>query len=312
MKYIQDFKEDDRIIDHYLCKQKQSLKTRSGKTYLSLRLQDKTGAIEAKVWDMNNDIQSFNEGDFIKVDGMVLLYQGEPQMKITKIRQSHEGEYDAADYIPCTDRDINELFAGIEKYIKSIENPYLKTLMENILLKNSEIQERFKMYSAAKSLHHSYMGGLIEHTLNVTELCDYLSGRYVVNRDILITTALLHDLGKIYELSAFPANEYTDEGQLLGHIVICAELVSREADKIPGFPSMLLTLVRHGILAHHGEYEFGSPKLPMTMEAFVLHAADNLDAKFKMFQEFLDADNSPGEWTGYNKIFSRYLRKTEF
>ncbi|MCL2699478.1 MAG: OB-fold nucleic acid binding domain-containing protein, partial [Defluviitaleaceae bacterium] len=161
MKYIQDFKEDDRIIDHYLCKQKQSLKTRSGKTYLSLRLQDKTGAIEAKVWDMNNDIQSFNEGDFIKVDGMVLLYQGEPQMKITKIRQSHEGEDEPADYIPCPDRDINELFAGIEKYIKSIENPYLKTLMENILLKNSEIQERFKMYSAAKSLHHSYMGGLI-------------------------------------------------------------------------------------------------------------------------------------------------------
>jgi len=312
MKYIQDFKEDDRVIDHFLCKQKQNLKSRTGKTYLSLRLQDKTGMIDAKVWDLNNDIQAFDEGEFIKIDGIVLSYQNELQLKVSKIRKSHEGEFDPADHIPCTDKDVNELFSEIEKYIKSIENPFLKTLMENIILKNSEITEQFKKHSAAKNLHHSYMGGLIEHTLNVAQICDYLSTRYVVNRDILITTALLHDIGKIYELSPFPSNEYTDDGQLLGHIVMGTELVAREAGKIPGFPHKLLTLVQHGILSHHGEYEFGSPKLPQTMEAFVLHIADNLDAKLKMFQEFLDMDNTMGEWAGYSKVFGRYIRKTEF
>lgn len=312
MKYIQDFRENDRVIDHYLCKQKQSLKSRAGKTYFSLRLQDKTGTIDAKVWDLNNDIQDFDEGDFIKIDAVALSYQNEMQLKVSKIRRSHEGEFDPMDHIPCTDKNIDELFAEIEKYIKSIENPYLRQLMENILLKNLRIADTFKKHSAAKNLHHSYMGGLIEHTLNVVQICEYLSGRYVVNRDILITTALLHDLGKIYELSPFPSNEYTDDGQLLGHIVICAELVSREADKIEGFPHKLLTLVRHSILSHHGEYEYGSPKLPQTIEAFVLHCADNLDAKIKMFQEFLDADNSMGEWAGYSKIFARYVRKTEF
>ena len=312
MKFIQDFREDDRIIDHYLCKQKQSLKSRAGKTYYSLRLQDKTGMIDAKVWDLNNDIQDFDEGDFIKIDAVVLSYQNELQLKVGKIRRSREGEYDPTDHIPCTDKDIGELFAEVERYIKSIENPYLNTLLDNILLKNSDIADRFKKHSAAKSMHHSYMGGLIEHTLNVVQICEYLSGLYVVNRDILIATALLHDLGKIYELSPFPSNEYTDDGQLLGHIVMCSELVSREADNIPGFPHKLLTLVRHSILSHHGEYEFGSPKLPQTMEAYVLHIADNLDAKLKMFQEFIDADNSMGEWAGYNKVFARYVRKTEF
>jgi 3'-5' exoribonuclease len=312
MKYINDFKEDDRVIDHYLCKQKQSLKSRTGKTYLTLRLQDKTGMIDAKVWDLNNDIQAFDEGDFIKIDGIVLSYQNELQLKVSKIRRSLEGEFDPADHIPCTDKDVDEMYSEIEKYIKSIENPYLRSLMENILLKNTEIADQFKKHSAAKNLHHSYMGGLIEHTLNVTQICDYLSTRYVVNRDILITTALLHDLGKLYELSSFPSNEYTDDGQLLGHIVICAELISREADKIHGFPHKLLTLIQHCVLSHHGEYEFGSPKLPQTMEAFVLHNADNLDAKLKMFQEFLDSDNTMGEWAGYSKIFGRYIRKTEF
>jgi len=312
MRYISDFRENDRVVDHYLCKQKQNLKTRSGKTYLSLRLQDKTGQIDAKVWEVNNDIQSFEEGDFIKIDGIVLTYQSDPQLKILKIRRSMEGEYDPADYIPCTDKDVGELYAQLTAYVKSLSNPFISKLVEEILFRNPDVAGAVKTHSAAKNMHHSYMGGLLEHTLSVTQICDFMSGRYEnVNRDLLVATAILHDIGKVYELSGFPENDYTDDGQLLGHIVIGAQLITEAAAKIAGFPPELRSLMAHSILAHHGEYEFGSPKRPKTIEAFILHCADNMDAKVKMFEECLKGDAS-GKWIGYNKVLAREIRKTTF
>jgi len=312
MRYISDFKENDRILDHYLCKQKQTLKTRIGKTYLSLRLQDKTGQIEGKVWEVNNDIQNFDEGDFIKVDGMVLTYQNEYQLKINKIRRSAEGEYDPANYIPSTDKDVNLLYCQLLDYIRSLSNPFIRGLTEEILIKTPAIHDALKTHSAAKNMHHSYMGGLLEHTVSVTQICDFMSGRYEgVNRDLLVSTAMLHDIGKVYELSDFPENDYTDDGQLIGHIVIGSQLISDAAAKIPGFPVELKSLMMHSILAHHGEYEFGSPKLPKTIEAFILHCADNMDAKVKMFEEVTKGD-LPGKWTGYNRALARDIRKSEF
>jgi len=311
MRYIEDLKEDEKVIGHYLCKQKQNLKSKSGKTYLSLKLQDKTGVIVAKVWDLNKDIQNFEENQFIKIDGTVLTYQNEPQMKITKIRRSMEGEYDPMDYIPCTDKDVNSLYNQIVDYIKTINNPYMRQLLENLVVKNSEIARLLKVTSAGKNMHHSYMGGLIEHTLSIVQICDFMSTRYkFVNRDLLISTAILHDLGKIYELSEFPINDYTDDGQLLGHIIICSEMVTKESNKIEGFPHSLQSLIKHSILAHHGELEYGSPKTPKTIEAFILHCADNMDAKIKMFEEMLENDNTPGDWAGYNKALSRNIRKS--
>lgn len=313
MRYIEDFKEDDRIIEHYLCKQKQSLKSRSGKTYLSLKLQDKTGVIDAKVWELNNEIQSFEENQFIKIDGVVLTYQNELQLKINKIRKSSDGEYDAMNYIPCTSKDVNVLYNQVLEYIASINNDYIRILMENIIEKDEEISELLKRHSAAKNMHHSYMGGLIEHTLSVLQICDFMSTRYkFVNRDILICTAILHDLGKIYELSSFPTNDYTDDGQLLGHLIICTELITRESGKIEGFPETLKRLIKHSILSHHGELEYGSPKEPKTIEALILHCADNMDAKIKMFEESLENDNTQGDWVGYNKILGRNIRKSNF
>jgi 3'-5' exoribonuclease len=313
MRHITEFKENDRVVDHFLCKQKQSLKTRTGKTYLSLKLQDKTGTIDAKVWELNNDIQSFEDKDFIKIDGVVLTYQNDLQLKINKIRRSNPGEYDPADYIPRTEKDVADLYQTLKDFIKSINNYYIRQLMENILIHNEEIASAFQSHSAAKNMHHSFMGGLIEHTTSVTQICDFLSTRYKhVNRDLLISTAMLHDLGKVFELSPFPDNDYTDEGQLVGHIVMCSELISNEAAKIPDFPPRLKTLLQHSILAHHGELEFGSPKQPKTIEAFILHCADNVDAKAKMFEESLSENEGKGNWLGFVKTLSRNVTFSDF
>lgn len=313
MRYIGDLKTDEMVIEHYLCKKKQILKSRSGKNYLSLLLQDKTGTINAKVWELNNNIQSFEENDFIKIDGNVLTYQSELQLTIRKIRRSEEGEYDPKDYIPTTDKDIEELFKKLIDIILSIKNPFIKSLLENIYIKNDELSERFKTHSAAKSMHHNYMGGLLEHSLSICQICDFLSSHYpFADRDILIASALLHDVGKMFELSPFPDNDYTDDGQLLGHIIIGTELVTSESSKIEGFPHELKSLLKHSILAHHGEYEFGSPKRPKTIEAFIIHCVDELDAKLKIYEESIAADNTTGNWVGYHKMLARNIRKSNF
>ena len=311
MRYINELREDEHIIGHYFCKQKYSLKSRNGKTYFSLKLQDRTGVADAKIWDLTHDIQNFEERDFIKIEGTVLIYQNEPQIKISKARRSMEGEYDPADYIPRTEKDISVLLAQINGYVSSVSDPHIKELLTNIFIKNKQIISAFSSHSAAKALHHGYLGGLIEHTVSVTQICDFLSSHYEnLNRDILICGALLHDIGKIYELSPLPDNGYTNDGRLLGHIFIGAELVSKEALMIEKFPETLESMIKHCILSHHGEYEFGSPKRPKIIEAFVLFCADNLDAKAKAFEQAIGSETLQDGWTSYNKSFERYLRKT--
>jgi len=313
MRYIEDLRENEHVIQHYLCKQKQNLKTRSGKTYLSLRLMDKTGTIDAKVWEMNNDIQNFDEGDMIKIDGNIVTFQNELQLKVNKLRRSSEGEYVPGNYIPMTDKDIDVLYGQVLDIIKSINHAHIRQLLENILVNDKVRAEAFKTRSAAKYMHHAYMGGLIEHTLAVAQICDFMSGRYKhVNRDILMCCALLHDVGKIHELSEMPINDYTDDGQMLGHIVMGCEMVTLEASKIPDFSHELASMIKHCIISHHGEYEYGSPKLPCTTEAILLHYADNMDAKLKIYEETFDNDKTPGAWTGYIKAMNRYLRRSDF
>ena len=313
MRYIEEFKEDERVVGHYLCKQKNSLKSRAGKTYLSLKLQDKTGIIDAKVWELSNDIQSFEENDYIKIDGIIVTFQNDLQMKVSKIRKSQEGEYDPADYVPRTDKDVEQLYTEFLDYIKSVTDKNIKKLLESIFLEDPLISASFKTHSAAKQMHHSYMGGLLEHSVAVARICEFLSGSYeFVNRDLLIAGALLHDVGKVMELSAFPVNDYTDEGELLGHIVMGTELIGKHAAKIEGFPIALEHLLKHMLISHHGVYEFGSPKLPKTVEAFLLHMADDLDAKVKMFEDAVVKDDTSGMWVGYHKMFARNLRKSGY
>ncbi len=312
MRYIEDLKDSERVVEHYLCKEKQSLKSKSGKTYYSLTLQDKTGTINAKVWDLNNDIRNFEQSDFIKIDATVLTYQNVLQLKVVKIRKSEEGEYDPNDYIPTTTKNVDDLYNVLCEYIKNISNKYIKELLEKIFVEDAVISKAIKTHSAAKTMHHGYLGGLIEHTVSVVETCDFLSGRYkFVNKDLVIAGAMLHDVGKIYELSSFPQNDYTDSGQLLGHIVICIELINDKSREIEGFPKDLSNLLKHSIVSHHGSLEYGSPKLPSTIEAFILHCADDMDAKIKMFEEHLEKNNTKDVWTGYNKILTRNIRRVD-
>lgn len=314
MRYINELTDSERIVDFYFCKQRQSMKSqKTGKNYLSLVLSDKTGTISGKVWDISRDIQSFNEGDYIKIDANVQTFNNDLQLNIKKIRKAQEGEYDEADYIPTTDKNVNDLYTKLNDYINSIEDQYIKKLLTNIFIANNTIAENFKKHTAAKAMHHNYMGGLIEHTISVTAICDFFASHYDdVNRDVLIASALLHDIGKIKELSDFPNIDYTDDGELLGHIVMGSEFIGTEADKIDGFPHQLRSLIQHNILAHHGEYEYGSPKLPRTIEAFILHCADDTDAKVKMFETAIADSPSNSVWAGYNRILARNIRKTEY
>ena len=314
MQYIKDLKDNERVVDFYLCKQRQSNKSaKTGKSYLSLTLLDKTGVINGKVWDLNREIQSFEEGDYIKIDATVQTFNNELQLNIKKIRKAQEGEYDEADYIPTTDKNVNELYTKLTKFIDSIDNKFITELLTNIFIKNNDLADSFKKHTAAKAMHHNYMGGLIEHTISVTEICDFYSKHYPsANRDILIASALLHDICKLKELSEFPNIDYTDDGELIGHIVMGSELIGKEADKIEDFPHELRSLLQHSLLAHHGLYEYGSPKLPRTIEAFILHCADDTDAKVKMFETALEESTNTGVWAGYNRLLARNLRKTEF
>lgn len=313
MKYINELHEGENIVEHYLCKSRKSMKSKNGKNYLSLKLQDKTGTVDAKVWDLNRDIQSFQENDFIKIDAFVTTFNNELQLNVKRIRRSQEGEYDPKDFVPSTEKDIDEMYKELLGYIKTIKNPYIKKLLEEIFLYHPVISKEFPYHSAAKAMHHSFRGGLVEHTLSVTQICDFMAPRYkFVDRDILIASAMLHDVGKIMELSDFPINDYTDDGQLLGHLIIGAELIRDTARNIDGFPKRLESLLKHCMLSHHGEYEYGSPKLPSTIEAFILHCADNMDAKTKMIEEALSADSTQGHWAGYHRMLQRNLSLSDF
>lgn len=311
MKYIKDYKDGDRVFDIYLCKHKQSAVTKNGKAYDNVILQDKTGTLDAKIWDPNNPgIGDFDSLDYIEVYGDVTTFQSSLQVNVKRIRRCQEGEYDSADYLPVSSKNIEEMFAELLGYIKRLENPYLKALMEAFFVKDEAFVKVFKQSSAAKTVHHGFVGGLLEHTLSVTKLCDYYCTAYpLLNKDLLISAAICHDMGKTKELSLFPENDYTDEGQFLGHIVMGSEMIGEKIREIKGFPAVLAGELKHCILAHHGEYEFGSPKKPAIIEAMALNFADNTDAKMQTFAEILNGTAETG-WLGYNRLFESNLRAT--
>lgn len=311
MKLIKDYKEGDRVFDIYLCKHKQSAVTKNGKPYETVILQDKTGTVDGKIWDPNSaGIDDFDSLDYIEVYGDVTCFQGANQINIKRIRLCREGEYEPANYLPVSKKDISVMYQELLSYINSMENEWLKKLMEAFFVKDEAFLTNFKKSSAAKSVHHGFVGGLLEHTLGVVKLCDYFAKSYpMLKRDLLLAAAMCHDIGKTKEISLFPQNDYTDDGQLLGHIVIGTEMVSDKIRMIPGFPTVLASELKHCILAHHGEYEYGSPKKPALMEAMALNLADNADAKLETFTEILEGTSETG-WLGYNRFFESNLRMT--
>ena len=310
MKYVQDLREGENLSQVFLCKNKQSLRTRAGKTYYSLQLQDKTGQLDAKIWDLGSGIEHFESMDYIHVEGTVVIFQSAPQLNIFRARRAQEGEYDPSDYMPVSEKSIPDMKVLLGKYVASVKDPNLNALLRTFF-DDEAFLRLFSLHSAAKSVHHSFMGGLIEHTLNVTRNADYIARYYpFLKRDLLITSALLHDVGKVKELSELPENDYTDEGNMLGHIYMGAEMIHDKIAGIPGFPKIVEEELKHCILAHHGEDEYGSPKKPELAEALALHMADNLDAKMQTFYELLKNSEEGSDWLGYQKLFEAPVRKT--
>lgn len=309
MRYIKDIKEGEVVGGVYFCKVKNELRSKADKPYYSVTLQDKTGMLDAKVWDINsNGIENFETGDFIFVQGQVTKFQSALQLSIIRAKKCSEGEYDMADYIPTSKFDREAMFKELMTILGTVKGSFHKKLLDSFF-KDSAFVEEFKKHSAAKTMHHGFLGGLLEHCLSVVKVCDFMCKQYpLLNRDLLLTAAPLHDIGKMRELSDFPANDYTDEGQLLGHIFIGANMVSDKIKAIPGFPKKLADEILHCILAHHGSLEFGSPKLPALMEAMALSMADNMDAKMEMFAELITANEGRTDWLGYQRTLETNVR----
>jgi len=312
MKYIKDLKDAMSVREIYLVKQKNTAVTKNGKDYWNVILQDKTGTIDAKVWNLDSpSIVDFEAGDFIQIYGSVTTFNGVLQIKIDQTLIAKEGEYDPAEYLPVSSKGIDEMWQQLLGYIASVKNPSLNRLLKIIFVEDTALAEKFKKSSAARSVHHSFIGGLLEHTVSVARNCDYMAANYpVLNRDLLISAALLHDVGKTKEFSPFPENDYTDEGNLLGHIVMGAQMVEAAALLIPDFPETLKAELEHCILAHHGKLEFGSPKVPALVEAVALNFADDMDAKLEIFTEI--ANRTTGtDWLGFNRLFDSNIRLTK-
>lgn len=317
MRYISSFKNGDTIVGTYLCKARSSAQTKNGKTYDNVTLCDKTGTLSCKIWDPDSmGISDFDANDYVEVKGRITVFNGALQMSIDRALKASEGAYDPADYLPVSSKSIDGMYNDLIKMIQSVQSPYFRLLLESFFVKDEAFVKAFKGHSAAKTIHHGFVGGLLQHSLSVATLCDFYCTQYpILNRDLLITAALCHDIGKISELSDFPLNDYTDEGQLLGHIVIGVEMIDDKLREIKGFPKKRAAELKHCILAHHGEFEYGSPKKPALIEALALTFADNTDAKLQAMTEVFDnaklQSTESGRWLGFNKIFDSNLRPTD-
>jgi len=312
MRYVESFREGIHVSDVYLCKNKQIALTKSGKEYGNLILQDKTGTVDAKIWDLGSPgIGNFETLDYVYIDADVTVFQNSNQLNIKRIRKADEGEYVPGDYLPVSSKNIGLMYEEFLGFIRTIKNPHLRKLSESFFVEDAVFAKAFQFHSAAKSVHHGFVGGLLEHTLSVVKLCDYYAGYYpYINRDLLLTAAMFHDIGKTRELSTFPENDYTDDGQLLGHIIIGTEMVGERIRSMEGFPEKTATELKHCILAHHGELEYGSPKKPALIEALALNFADNTDAKMETMIEVLKGAGDNNGWLGYNRLMESNLRKT--
>jgi 3'-5' exoribonuclease len=309
--FVADLQANQAITTIFLVKSKEVKSKKTGESYLSLTLADKSGDLDAKMWDNVEDVEeTFGRDDFVKVKGLVQVYRNKTQLTVHKLRRCQDEEVDFADYFPKTSKDVEAMFEELVGMADGLGNPYLRDLLMSILL-DEDLSTHFKQAPAAKSLHHAWLGGLLEHTLSLCKLCRLISQHYEgLDSDLLLTGAILHDIGKTQELSYARSFSYTNEGQLLGHMILELDLVNQKIAGIQEFPPELKMFIQHMIISHHGEYEFGSPKLPMFPEALVLHCLDNLDSKLEAMKMVLKSDpNLEGDWTGYNHMFGRPLFK---
>src|SRR3984957_14201348 len=309
--FVSSLQDGQSVTTHFLVCVKEIRSTREGKSYLRLELGDSTGRVEARMWDRFQQMVSCLEGnDFVKVPARVENYRNKLQLAIDKIRRAEESEVDPADFFPHTKENVEEMYAKLLEIVASVGNPWLRQLLDSVV-QDPEIVPRLKRAPAAKVMHHAFYGGLLEHVLSLCNLCRVVLSHYPeANADLLLSGAVLHDVGKLKELSYERSIGYTDEGQLLGHILIEYEHLTKKIHAIEGFPPEQKTLVLNMLISHHGQYEFGSPKLPMFREALLLHYLDDLDSKMGAIRSALDSDQGEGNWTAFSGARERRPPRT--
>ncbi|PKN76897.1 MAG: HD family phosphohydrolase [Deltaproteobacteria bacterium HGW-Deltaproteobacteria-10] len=308
--YIKDIKQGEKVSSSFLVAEKNMAFSLKGAPYLTVKLKDKTGDLDGKVWDNAVEFdQQFKKGDIIAIEGRANTYKNSIQISIISIKKSNWEEVEPTDYLPGAKGDVIAMYDELLAYVETMQSKPLQELLY-AFFKEEKTAELFKRAPAAKGFHHIYLGGLLEHTLSVVRLLTKTADHYqYLDRDMLIAGGLLHDIGKIYEFSYDQLIEYSDEGRLIGHIVMGVEMINKKLADIPDFPAQLALELRHVILSHHGEFEYGSPKRPKTMEALVVHYMDDLDAKLNAFQSFTTDSNGDSDWSNYNRFFERYLYK---
>ena len=312
--YVSELGADQSIVTYFLVCGKELCSSAKGRKWLQLELGDKTGVIFGKMWDgFESAAATVSPDDVVKIQARSKTYNGKLELTVEKIRRAEPEEYDLEDLIPHTEKSIGELKKKLADYLAGVRNPWIAQLLDAVM-DDPRVAGRFERAPAAKVMHHAYVGGLLEHVVSLCGLCRAMAEHYPeLDGDVLIAAAVLHDIGKLDEMSYERAVQYTPEGELLGHILIGYELVSRKMDGIEGFPEELKTLVLHLIASHHGHYEFGSPKLPMTREAVVFHYLDELDSRMGAIRRGLEAPAAEGEeiWTGRVAALGRRLLRTE-
>jgi len=307
--YVENIRERDWVESVFLVREKITATAKNGKPYLTLKLMDRSGEVEGRVWDNVESLSAlFDKDDFIKVGGKASVYLGKMQLVVQKLMRLEDSQVDLQDFLPVATRSVDEMLGEFREKVASLTNPHLRALMEAFLV-DEEFMQAFCSAPAAKTMHHVYLGGLLDHSLSVACLAHDISAHYPeVDRDILVVGALLHDIGKVDELRYSRSFEYTDAGKLLGHIVMGVELVEEKIRTLTDFPPLTATLIKHLLLSHHGQYEFGSPKRPKTLEAVILNFIDDLDSKINGISSYLQKENTEdGQWTGYHRLYNRYF-----
>lgn len=313
--YVSDLAPNQDISAIFLVQTKEVRQKRTGEPFLSLTLADKTGNIDAKMWDNVSAVaETFDRDDFVQVKGLVQVFQNRRQLTIHRLQFVSDKDVDLADFLPASRRDVQEMFTELHGIVMGMSNPYLKGLLAAFFA-DEDIARAYRLAPAAKSVHHAYIGGLIEHVLSMCKLAKMTAAHYEdIDSDLLLTGVILHDIGKIRELSFERTFTYTTEGQLIGHIQIALRMIAEKIRAVPGFPPKLRMLLEHMILSHHGSLEFGSSKVPQFAEAMLLHQIDNMDSKMETFRNSVAMDDRvDGEWTGYISSLERsILKKNKF
>ena len=311
-QFVIELASEQSITSFFLVHEKEIRNTREGKQYLRMELGDKSGTVEARIWDAFEVIaKDIHRDDFVKVAARVEIYRNKPQLVLQQVRRATPEEIDLSDFLPHTKEDVGQMWTRLLAYAAGVENPWLRRLCESIFA-DPRTAQRFKRAPAAKVMHHAFIGGLLEHVVGLCGLAKQIAAHYPeLNVDLLLTAALLHDVGKLDELCYERAVSYTTEGQLLGHIVMELETVSKAIDAIPDFPPKLKAVVQHLLISHHGQYEFGSPKLPMIREALVFHYMDDMDSKLAAVRSALAVHSGEDDWSAFSAALGRKFLKLD-